>query len=361
MKDEATSLLETLLNEATASLSLTTGSALVDAHLTAIAQQAESAKGVLAVLVSLLAYKVLHPEQDIRCHQSALPGGFSGRTFDTACVTPFLKKHAFPSMSSSGWLTRSLEQPHPYTLDYPGKIQHVKEEFLQTLDHVQCHDMSATQCLRFLLGCLLKQREQRTVTLASPHHIPIAQIINYLEQHFNTPCVGSARLPVIAIYSAYECMMKEVGRYAGKTLLPLESHTSADARSGRAGDIDVSNEAGTLFEAVEVKHKISITPSLVQTAYDKFKGQPIERYYLLTTYQQNPSNLEAVENEIGRIARQHGCQVIVNGVYSTLKYYLRLLKEPDAFVACYIRNLAMDAAIKYEHKEAWNTIVGGGV
>ena len=46
-----------------------------------------------------------------------------------------MKAVSFPAMAESGWLTRSLEQAHPYTLDYPGKItpKIVKEAFLEKI------------------------------------------------------------------------------------------------------------------------------------------------------------------------------------------------------------------------------------
>jgi DNA (cytosine-5)-methyltransferase 1 len=47
-------------------------------------------------------------------------GGFSGRRIDTQYITPTLKELGLPAMAESGWLTRSLEQPYPYTLDYNG-------------------------------------------------------------------------------------------------------------------------------------------------------------------------------------------------------------------------------------------------
>jgi DNA (cytosine-5)-methyltransferase 1 len=50
-----------------------------------------------------------------------------------------------------------------------------------------------------------------------------------------------------------------VKRFEGKKLLDIESHTSADSRSGRIGDIDIVDEKGRAFEAVEVKHGIPIT------------------------------------------------------------------------------------------------------
>lgn len=81
-----------------------------------IAEKSKSQKGVFTVLVTLLVYKYLHPEQDIRNHQSHMTDGFSGRSIDTKYITPTLKELNLPSMAESGWLTRSLEQPYPYTL-----------------------------------------------------------------------------------------------------------------------------------------------------------------------------------------------------------------------------------------------------
>lgn len=56
--------------------------------------------------VTLIVYKILHPQQDIRNHQTQIKGGFSGRTIDTKYITPTLKELNLPSMAESGWLTR---------------------------------------------------------------------------------------------------------------------------------------------------------------------------------------------------------------------------------------------------------------
>ena len=363
MTDCYVTVLDEVLSEATA-LSLTQSSDDISSDkaknaLIKIANLSECCKGVLSVLTTLLLYKIVHPEQDIRFHQNNLPNGFSGRGIDSRYVAPFMKRNQFPCMSEAGWLTRSLEQPHPYTLDYPGKIQRVKEEFLFVVDYVQSQKGDARKCLQLLFALLIRQRESSSIDLAHPHHISISQIINYLEQHVSLPCVGTARLPVLAVYSAYQCMMSEVKRYDGLSLLPLESHTSADSQSGRTSDIDIVEETGNVFEAVEIKHGIPITVELIQAAYDKFKHHRIKRYYLLTTANMNSGDRNLIPAEIERIVRQHGCQVIVNGVFSTLKYYLRLLKDTDHFISCYIINMKNDSAIKFEHKTAWNHIVAG--
>jgi DNA (cytosine-5)-methyltransferase 1 len=57
-------------------------------------------------------------------------------------------------MAESGWLTRSLEQPYPYDLDYNGKISNkvVKEAFLKVLDFVEKNPTAAKNVLRLLLA-----------------------------------------------------------------------------------------------------------------------------------------------------------------------------------------------------------------
>lgn len=63
----------------------------------------ETMKCVFTVLSTILAYKSLHPEQDVRIHQKGMPNSYSGRTFDTKYITPFLKIKRFDgAMNESG-------------------------------------------------------------------------------------------------------------------------------------------------------------------------------------------------------------------------------------------------------------------
>lgn len=114
------------------------------------------------------------------------------------------------------------------------------------------------------------------------------------------------------------------------------------------------------FEGVEIKHGIVITRQLVADAYEKFKVHNTDRYYLLTTANMDMADWDAIDGEIQRISQIHGCQVIVNGVYSTLKYYLRLIKDPAEFVECYVELLKIDETVKFQHRLAWNDLVSQG-
>lgn len=201
------------------------------------------------------------------------------------------------------------------------------------------------------------------IELAKPHSLSISKIIKVLEKHFtyHYTCSGASRLPVLAIYAAYQCMMKQVDRYKDKTLCSLANHNSADIQSGRIGDVDVNNLDGSAFEGVEVKHEIQITKQLVSDAYEKFKIYNTDRYYLLTTANMDSADWDSIEAEIQRVFQIHGCQVIVNGVYSTLKYYLRLLNDPAEFIENYVELLKQDETIKFQHKTMWNEIISNGV
>jgi DNA (cytosine-5)-methyltransferase 1 len=328
--------------------------------LNVVLQYSEQDKAVLTVLITSLVYKALHPEQDIRKHQASIAGGYSGRTFDSKNITPFMKAHKFPSMAESGWLTRALEQKVPYDKNYSGAItpKELKPVFLSILDNIE-KGADCNKYLSFLIQGLIIKRNKQTIDLAKPTALPINTILDLLDKHFNGSykAEGASRLPVIAIYAAYQCLINETKRFENKELLPIESHTSSDKSSGRIGDIDIIDEKKRAFEAVEVKHGIQINLGLVKDAYSKFQTTPVDRYYILSTAYPDKEELKKIDAEIQRIKNVHGCQLIVNGIMPTLKYYLRLLDNTFEFIDNYVNLLEADNALKFEHKERWNKII----
>ncbi len=127
--------------------------------------------------------------------------------------------------------------------------------------------------------------------------------------------------------------------------------------------MEVLTAEGELFEGIEIKHNIRITPTLIADVYEKFRPTPANRFYLLTTAEPNidPANAGEVAALIAQIRREHGCEVIANGLLSSLKYYLRLLPNPPDFVANYTRVLQADyqqsADIKTAHLEKWGELL----
>ena len=339
----------------------------------AIIEKAESFRAVLTVLITSLVKKIQTPTQDVRYHQTELPDGYSGRGLDTEHITSFMKeKFRRFAMAESGWLTRSLEQPYPYILDYEGKIRNktVKNAFLQILNDVEENKADPKKYLQAIFFALITLMEGSQISfdfLKEAQHtetVTIEKIVDLLSRHFSRDygVSGASRLPVVAVYSAYEMLM-EIQRYEGKTLSPLKSHTASDTKSHgiRAiGDIEVMHN-NRFFEGIEIKHNIRISLGLVEDAYQKFAQTPVSRYYLLTTAEPNVEDIDSVNELVSEIHKQHGCEVIVNGILPSLKYYLRLLRSPQLFLEVYSRNLQLDfkqkAEIKETHLQYWKTLL----
>lgn len=268
-------------------------------------------------------------------------------------------------MKESGWLTRSLEQNYAYDLRYRGKIRNkeVKQAFLRLLDNIESKGKSAKLYLIYLFKASLAEKDLQQVILVKPigkdSRMSIEDIIHLLWEHFDSSYSGrgASRLPALAIYSIYQCIIKELKRFDGKALKSLEEHTSADCRSGYIGDIAVVNKDGSFTEGVEVKHKIFITVGMVKDVFEKIKHTTSSRFYVLTTAEPSTREPDEVRKLVTAIREKHGCQIIVNGIMPTLKYYLRLISNPDDFLAYYLDNIQKDSCIRKEHKERWNELL----
>ncbi|WP_235290658.1 DNA cytosine methyltransferase [Streptococcus dysgalactiae] len=244
-----------------------------------IVDKEETFKGVFTVLLTSLVYKSLYPEQDVRRHQANMENGYSGRSFDTKYVTPFMKQKRFlGAMKESGWLTRSLEQNIPYELDFPGKIQNknVKAAFLNILNDVEVNGADPEKYVTAIMAYSIKCKKDKTVILVNPIEketsLTINEIMKSLHEHFyfQYKSRGASILPVVALYSIYQCITDELKRFNGKTLDKLASHNSCDKSSGETGDIVVRNDNdNSIYEVVEVKFEIPVNAIMIEDAYKK--------------------------------------------------------------------------------------------
>ncbi|WP_439241009.1 hypothetical protein [Lonepinella sp. BR2474] len=313
-------------------------------------------KGVYTVLITLALYKFTHPTQDIRQHKIELKNGFSGRSFDTQYVTPVLKELGLPAMAESGWLTRSLEQAYAYDKNYNGKItpKELKDAFLDTVENINKNQQQAKDILLLLLkgGFQFQQENKITINKIDLLDIDINLIIQLLQQHFseNYHTHGGSKLPVIAFYAIYSILVTELGRFKNCILSPLGSHTASDRTSKSGGDIEVLKN-GKVFESLEIKLDKSPTMHMVRVAYDKINKFSISRYYILSGVSANNIEQEGINKLIQDIKQQHGCQLIVNGLYFSLKYYLRLISNPVLFMNKYIELVEQDKELQLVHKQ----------
>jgi len=339
-------------------------------NLQVIIDNAESFKAVITVLATSFTKKIENPKQDVRFHKTGLKGGYSGRTFDTKFVTPFFKeKFHRLSMKESGWLTRSLEQVAPFDLKFPGEIRSglVKKAFLEILDDVERGKGNPQNYLIALFIFLIHKLKTQPLKVI---HIDnssasIELIMESMKAHFFSKYSigGASRLPVIAIYSIYQILVRDLKRYDGKKLALLKSHVTSDSKSRDIGDITVLDKDGKFFEGVEIKHGIPIDKIMVDDAFEKIRTTPTIRYYIITTSEPNIKVGEEnkIKESVKNIRKEHGCEIIVNGVIHSLKYYLRLLSNPSEFIQIYTQNLEKEfqesTEIKEVHIKAWKEIL----
>jgi len=331
-------------------------------NIETIAQKSQNQKGVFTVLVTLFIYKIVHPKQDIRNHQTQIKNGFSGRTIDTKYITPTLKRLGLPSMAESGWLTRSLEQPYPYSLDYEGKISNktVKKAFLELVYAIEIDKCNPKYILVELFIQIIELQKQNQVTiepLENPEKLTITQIMNILDKQFKFKykTFGGSKLPVLAFYSIYQILIHEISRYKNSSLKELGSHTASDRTSKSAGDIEVFKN-DELFEAIEIKLDKPIDANILRIAKEKIIKYNPKRYYILSYIGVDKEDEETINKIIKEIKSEHGCQIIVNGVMGTLKYYMRLIDNLEEFYTLYSNLISSDSELKSIHKQKWNEL-----
>ena len=335
------------------------------AALKSLSENAQRASAAFTNIVTCLAIKACRPVIDIRYHQAQIQSettrgaGFNFRGISEVVIHPWLSHHRFEG-AKSGWQTRTLERPKPYTMDYDENIGFVKDEFLSIFDEVENNSQPAEDALIYLVYAQVVKREQRKITLSIPKIQDIAAIVELFRMHFfykYKASKGASRLPVLALHAIYSVLVPEVRRYQGKTLRKLQEHSAADSQTGSIGDIEVvDNESGEVFEAVEVKHDIPISEGIAADVQQKVMDKAITRYYILTTHEKCDTD-ECAKRVIRNIKAVYNCQVIANGVMPSLRYYLRMLEDPSDVFPAYIELLNSDKAVAHEHRTAWNEVV----
>lgn len=320
-------------------------------------------KGVYTVFVTLAIYKLIHKKQDIRNHQTQIIAGFSGRSIDTTYITPTLKEIGLPSMAESGWLTRSLEQPYPYTLDYEGKISNkiVKKAFLELIDDIQVKNINPKYILVELFKKIIVIQNQNKIaihSLSNPEKLTISILIEILDKQFSFKyeTFGGSKLPVLAFYAIYQLLINEIFRYKDCQLKPLGSHTASDKTSKSAGDIEIFKN-NQLFEVIEIKLNKVIDTNMLRIIQEKVQKYNPSRYYILSYYELCNEQKEDINKIIEKVKSEHGCQIVANGLMPTFKYYFRLLNNLEDFVQIYSQLIEQDNELKTIHKEKWNNLL----
>ena len=308
--------------------------------------------------LTLLGVKHLNPAQDIRAHKAEHPGGFAARSLDTRATVLFLIDKSLPRSVETHWLTQTLSFADRLTLDLKLTTRPKQAgPLLIKVVNVANGDETG-QLARGLLGlivyALIEIRNKDRVALTRPRSLPVVVVDALLRQHMSrTYKSGAPRLPQIAVYAIYACLIGNISRFEGHKLEPLERMKSADRKSGTVGDVVVSRE-GEPVEAVEIKYGQDIQSIHVLEAIEKVRALTVSRYYLLSTSGIAEAEAKEIFDKAAKFQKQNGCEIIVNGVFETVQYYLRLLPSTTDFIKHYADVLEDDEDVGYEHRIAWN-------
>ena len=329
-----------------------------------IAELAQQRKGVFTVIVTSLLKKISDPAQDVRRHQTQIPGGYSGRGLDTAHVTPFLRRNALPYMAESGWLTRSLEQDHPYDQNFPGKIspKSLRVAFLEIFEALEMQGQNPEAILtRLFREIIARQPAAIAPTLHDDTNAWISRndLVRIWTQHFTAGYAGThgaARLPVLALFSILQNITLASPSGQLLKLLPLKSHTSPDARSGAIGDIEIVGLKELYAIGVEVKFDIAPTFNLLEPLKEKFSNRHVDQIWWVTTAE-FPDLSEQISEFQADLLLNGGIDLSVITFRDMAKGMLLLAADVDKVVSDYSDYLDHDPVVGEIHRQSWVELI----
>ena len=160
--------------------------------------RAQAASAAFTNIITCLAIKSAMPNADVRYHQTQIqrntdrPAGVNFRGISENVVYPWLSHNRFEG-ARSGWQTRTLERPKPYTLTYDENIALVKTEFLAVFDEIEECGQSAFDALSYLIYRQVVRREEVKITLSIPKTKDIGKIVElFRDTSFNLTRVQKA-------------------------------------------------------------------------------------------------------------------------------------------------------------------------
>lgn len=311
------------------------------------------------IALTLLGYRFVDNNQDIRSHKSEFEDGFSARSFDTRVTIPFLISKNLPRNVESHWLTQTFSFAPKYEAHVVLKTvpKRVGPLFIEVINSLYDADLDVVRdALAIVFERLIRIRNADKVVLTRPKDLPIHSVRELISNHISKSYQSNGpRLPQLVIYAAYQSLVKHIGRYEGSQLEALERLKAADRKRGTIADIVVQKNK-VRVEAVEIKHDQPIQLIHVLEAIDKVRAESVTRYYLLSNKGIDPADKDKIRDVSDKFLKQNGCEIIANGLVESLNYYLRLLPDTKEFLFNYAELLESDADTGYEHRNYWNEL-----
>lgn len=245
-----------------------------------------------ATIASMVA-KIKYPDWDTRYHQTQIGGKYSLRSIDRCNVADYLYKHGYYDTVTEFALTRSFEKAEPFHKSYSGKIspKECKSAFLNIVEVINEDGVDGTllhDMLAYLLLFLKKRKEvlsslQTSVIECSGAEqlqlLDISELCDFISRLGS----GSSVIPVVTLHTLLEVIQPFL--FPHIRVSQMKEHTAPDNHSGSYGDIEAFDREDKPLIAIEVKHKIVITDSIVMTFDKKTKleGSDIPLKFIITT------------------------------------------------------------------------------
>jgi hypothetical protein len=240
-----------------------------------------------AIIVSIVA-KLRYPDWDTRKHQTQIGGKYSLRTIDRCNVSNYLFKKGLYDTATEFALTRSFEKAEPFNKSYTGKIspKECKIAFLNIVEVI--NTTASTELLTDILIYLmqfLKNRKEQNIKLKksiveTSKDLDLLNVLNVLEE-INKLGSGLSVVPVIIVHTLLSTIQPYL--WSEISIKPLKEHTASDNHSKSYGDVEGYNNVSNPLIVIEVKHKISISESIISIFDNKTNQTKIPLKFIITT------------------------------------------------------------------------------
>jgi DNA (cytosine-5)-methyltransferase 1 len=160
-------------------------------------------------------------------------------------------------------------------------------------------------------------------------------------------------LAALAMFAVYRLMTSRVRRYQQTQVTPLNfCHTGGVS-------LQILTKDGCCLETAYIIKGTILSLGIVKSLYQQIKQTCPQRCLVLSVHEPCPTDSQSWFLE--QFQQNSDCEVMIDGVVPSLKYYLRLLDHPEGFLTEYRQCLEAEfqrsSGIKKEHLQTWHEIV----
>lgn len=259
-----------------------------DKNLNTVFKLSNKSKAPLTVIITLATYKILCPDQDICLHKKKLSrgenSGFSARSFDCKFISPFIYQlNSNLAFNESAWTTKTMEQNHPYDLQYPANIKpkDVKIPFLKTILKIQNDPAFPSKVLSTALKYIANESKRADdiksdiLDMLKTESHKSETALSFFNQHhlMSKGMKNKSLLPTIMLWT----ILKQVDKFS--YVSEIGSHNSSDSNSGSVGDIMVGQGKNKI--SLEVKDGITIEERFFHILKNKVSSNKFNTGYIV--------------------------------------------------------------------------------